>query len=72
MKFVELLQVEVPEHYLSLIKFACALSQPHSALRTFPCHQHNCYFGYPNGLAIVFNNNNGLVTVGQHRNEELC
>jgi hypothetical protein len=72
MKFIELLQVEVPEHYLSLIKFACAFSNSHNTIKTFPCHQNNCYFGYVNGLAIVFNSNNGLVSVGQHRNEELC
>lgn len=69
MKLIELLQVDVPEHYLSLTKFACHLSTPHSSLRTFPCHHSHCYFGFLNGLAIVFNNNNGLVTVGHHRNE---
>lgn len=64
--------MDVPEHYLSLIKFTCSFSNSHNAVRTFPCHQNHCYFGYVNGLAIVFNSNNGLVTVGQHRNEELC
>ena len=68
MKYIELLQIDVPEHYLSLIKFACAFSNHNNTIKTFPCHQDYCYFGYINGLAIVFNNNNGLVTVGHHKN----
>lgn len=69
MKFIELLQVDVPDHYLSLIKFACTFSAHANSIKTFPCHQNYCYFGYVNGLAIVFNSNNGVVTVGEHLNE---
>jgi hypothetical protein len=68
MKFIELLQVDVPDHYLSLIKFTCYFSNHNNIIRTFPCFETYCYFGFVNGLAIVFNNNNGLVTVGNHRN----
>lgn len=36
-----------------------------------PCEGENCYFGYRDGLAIIFNSNNGVVSVGQHENKKI-
>lgn len=61
----------MPDHFFSLTKFACHFSNS-SHLRTYPTANNCCYFGFPLGLGIVFNPNNGVVSVGLHRNEELC
>lgn len=41
-----------------------------SYLKTVPCFG-GCYFGFNNGLAMIFNANNGLVSIGKHQNEQL-
>jgi hypothetical protein len=64
--------LSVPDHFFSLTKFACAFSQSSKHLKIFPCLSNCCYFGFISGLGIVFNSNNGVVSVGCHRNEQLC
>ena len=63
----------MPEHYFSLIKFVTnfanlSFTQNQSLIST-PCANGNCYFGYKTGLAIIFNSNNGVVSVGHHQNK---
>lgn len=36
-----------------------------------PCKHNHCYFGYKDGLGIVFNSNNGVVSVGNHEKMQL-
>ena len=63
--------LKIPDHYFSLTKFACSFARQSQHIKTFPCHTHCCYLGFARGLAIVFNSNNGLVSVGSHANEEV-
>ena len=62
----------MPDHYFSLIKYACTFSHGNQFVKVFPCLANHCYFGFVNGLAIVFNSDNGVVSVGHHANEQLC
>ena len=58
----------MPEHYFSLIKFVTNFaSLSGQSLISTPCANGNCYFGYKTGLAIIFNSNNGVVSVGHHQ-----
>lgn len=66
------MELKVPDNYFSLTKFACSYSFNNKYIKTFPCMENYCYFGFVNGLAIIFNSNNGVVSVGYHRNEILC
>jgi len=58
----------MPDHYFSLIKFVTSMTSDEDenseSLLACPCESENCYFGYRDGLAIVFNSNNGVVSVG--------
>ena len=71
LEFIEKAALTVPDHYFSLTKFACGFSRQSNHIKTFPCHQNCCYLGFFRGLGIIFNSNNGLVSVGHHANEEL-
>ena len=52
-------------HLFSLTKFLVAVSD--KKLFASPCKtSENCYFGYESGLGIIFNPNNGVVSVGFH------
>ena len=68
-KYIELIEVPVPDHFFSLTKFACNFSKNSHHLKTFPCLVNCCYFGYSNGLALIFNSTNGLISIGVHYNE---
>lgn len=70
-KYIEKLGIAVPDHYFSLTKFICNFTLRTNSLKTFPCYVGCCYFGFVNGLAMVFNCNNGLVAIGKHTNEEV-
>lgn len=68
-----MLDFKMPDHYFSLIKFVTyqAADSHEQGLIVSPCDNGNCYFGYQNGLAIVFNSNNGVVSVGHHQNKKI-
>ena len=67
-----MLDINVPEYYFSLTKFACRFSNYSQAIKTYSCVNNCCYFGFHNGLALIFNSNNGLLSIGHHNNEQLC
>jgi hypothetical protein len=64
--------LKVPDHFFSLTKFVCSFSQNSKHIKTHPCGANNCYFGFLQGLAIIFNPSNAVVSVGYHRNQQLC
>ena len=64
MEKIRLLNIDLPEQYFSLIKFVSLVDNGNIVAR--PMKSGNCYFGYEHGLAIVFNSNNGVVSVGVH------
>jgi hypothetical protein len=63
-----MIDVNVPDYYFSLTKFACRFSNNAPFIKTYPCMNNSCYFGYHNGLALIFNSNNGLISIGNHNN----
>lgn len=71
LEFIELIGTPVPDYYFSLTKFACNFSKHSQHIKTLPCFGGCCYFGYENGLALVFNAANGLVSVGLHHEEQV-
>lgn len=71
MKYIQMIGVPVPDHYFSLTKFACHFAKYSSFVKAYPCLSNCCYFGYHDGLAIVFNSNNALISIGAHCNENL-
>lgn len=51
--------------YFSLTKFLTYMSNEKAA--AVPCpNSENCYYGFSEGLGIIFNPNNGVVSVGCH------
>lgn len=72
LQYIDLMGMPVPDHFFSLTKFACHFSKNSAHVKTLPCFSGCCYFGYTNGLALVFNAANGLVSVGAHREEQVC
>lgn len=51
--------------FFSLTKFLTFISNQKTS--AVPCQgSENCYFGYQEGLGIIFNPNNGVVSVGWH------
>ena len=60
--------LKVPDNYLSLTKYACNFSQNNQHVKIYPCLTNHCYFGFRNGLAIVFSSDNAIVSVGYHQN----
>lgn len=57
-------------HYFSLTKFLTHISN--QKVSAVACEDSdNCYFGFEEGLGIVFNPNNGVVSVGYHENRTL-
>jgi hypothetical protein len=71
LQYIDLLGTPVPDHFFSLTKFACHFSKHSAHVKTLPCLAGCCYFGYSNGLALVFNATNGLVSVGLHKEEQV-
>ena len=65
--YIQEIGLPFPEHYFSLTKFACTFSY-NGKVKIFPCRTNLCYFGMLNGLGIIFNANNGVVSVGHHQN----
>lgn len=59
-----MIEVPVPDYFFSLTKFACHFSKNSPSLKTFPCFTNCCYFGYSNGLALIFNSSNALISIG--------
>lgn len=57
----------VPENYFSLTKFASLFSSRNKSIKMYPCLKNYCYFGFVSGLGIIFNSNNGIVSVGLHK-----
>lgn len=56
--------------YFSLSKFLTFISN--ARVSAVPCRgSENCYFGYGKGLGIVFNANNGVVSVGSHEGKKV-
>jgi hypothetical protein len=72
MSYVDLTGLNVPDHFFSLTKFVHFISSKTSIVRARPCRQNYCYFGFNEGLAIIFNSNNAMVSIGVHRNELLA
>jgi len=72
LSFISKMGISVPDHYFSLTKFASSLTHRNKAIKMFPCPNNHCYFGFVNGLGIIFNSNNGVVSVGCHQKESLC
>ena len=66
LKIIEKAGFVMPQHYFSLTKFVCNTTINSHYLKTFPCFVGCCYFGFFNGLGMIFNSNNGLVSIGQH------
>ena len=62
----------MPEHYFSLVKYVTHFAQESQS--RISAHQSTsgcCYFGFRDGLGMVFNSNNGLVSIGRHLGEEV-
>lgn len=58
------------QQYFSLTKFLTSISN--CKISVAPCRgSENCYFGFSEGLGIIFNPNNGVVSVGVHSNKKL-
>ena len=57
-------------HFFSLTKFLIAIED--NKLTATPCKtSENCFFGFESGLGIIFNPNNGVVSVGVHEKKML-
>lgn len=63
------MDIKLPESYFSLVKYLCAFVS--SDIKLIPNKKGDCYFGFDEGLALVFNNNNGIVSIGAHKNGDL-
>jgi hypothetical protein len=69
-QYIEEAGIPMEPHYFSLAKFITSLSN--EAVTATPLQgSQNCYFGYREGLGIVFNSNNGVISVGCHSNKKL-
>lgn len=56
--------------YFSLTKFLTSISNAQAA--AVPCKDsENCYYGFQEGLGIIFNPNNGVVSIGCHAQKRL-
>ena len=57
-------------HFFSLTKFLIAIEDKKLAASSGKTSE-NCYFGFESGLGIIFNPNNGVVSVGVHEKKML-
>lgn len=69
-KYIEEANIPMKPQYFSLTKFLTSISNEKAG--AVPCQgTENCYYGFDEGLGIIFNPSNGVVSVGYHSNRKL-
>lgn len=70
LRYIDEAHLPMKPQYFSLSKYLTFISN--NRISATPCRgSENCYFGFEEGLGIVFNPNNGVVSVGVHENKKL-
>lgn len=69
-RYIEEAEIPMKPQFFSLTKFLTSISNENVVAAPCPGSE-NCYYGFDQGLGIIFNPNNGVVSVGCHDGKKL-